>query len=126
MKFLYLCVCVFAICLAGCEAGGASVTGKVTAGGEKVTSGNVTFSPVGGGHQPQTAILKDDGTYSVSKAAVGKNKVVFSPSSSTDAVVLKPGESAKPSAYSGYTVTMEEVEIKAGSNTIDIDLAAPK
>lgn len=126
MRYLPIAVLVLATCLVGCGGGGsASVTGKVTANGEKVTSGNINFSPSSGTGEMVTAVINADGTYTVSGATAGKNRVVFASASSTEPVTLQPGEVAKPPAYSGFSVKTQEVDLKAGQNTVDIELTGP-
>jgi len=108
----------------GCG-GGATVSGNVTTKGEKVTSGNVTFSPVGKGNTV-TATISADGTYSARDVGLGKNNVVFAPASSAEPVVLKPGETAKPAPFSGLQTKVSEVDVKSGENKIDIELVPKK
>ncbi len=131
MRLIQGCAFVFAaVLLSGCG-GGATVSGKVTYKGDKVTGGNVTFSPVAKdgakAGTPVTATLNADGTYSVTGATAGKNKVSFAVATSADPVVLKPGESAKPAPFSGLMVKDQDVEVKGGTSTVDIELIeAPK
>jgi hypothetical protein len=127
MKYLVLCACALTLCLAGCgeQGGNANVSGKVSANGEKVSSGNLTFSPVGGGLSPVTATIQADGTYKLTGAASGKNRIVFGNAGSAEPVALKPGETAKPPAFSGYSVKTQEVDLKSGDNTLDIELTPP-
>lgn len=125
MKFLPIYLCALLAFVVGCDSGGgkASVTGKVTADGEKVATGNLTFTPVGGGLQPATAVIKPDGTYTLVGAAAGKNAVAFATGGSAEAITLKPGETAPPPPLAGYNVSNPSVELKAGSNTLDIELS---
>jgi hypothetical protein len=113
-----------------------SVSGKVTYEGKPVEGGSLTFvpdSPTGGG-KPGVATIAADGTYRVSTygtndgAVIGKHKIRFSPNIVAPAAKeLKTGESAPPSPaptspYSGLLLKPDTVEIKAGSNTVDIEL----
>jgi len=129
MRFLVLSACALTLCLAGCGeegAGTATVSGKVTANGEKVNAGTLMFSPVAGGVQPVGAPIKEDGTYTVSGAGAGKNKVSFA-WKTPDAPVVKPGEvgtGLPPSSpYQGFKVKTADVELKGGANTVDVELA---
>ncbi|MFO0864802.1 MAG: hypothetical protein U0744_09140 [Gemmataceae bacterium] len=111
-------------CLIGCESG-ASVTGTVTTKGEKVTSGNLTFTPVGVGKAASTNI-NSDGTYSIKGVVTGKNSVVFAPASSTEPIALKPGEKAKSAPFEGLQAKNAEVDLKQGENKVDVDLVPRK
>lgn len=109
----------------GCgDANRASVTGKVTANGAPVTGGTLSFAPVGGGAAPGMTAVKPDGTYDLSGegVAIGKNSVTYMAPAGGDAMNLKPGESPKPSEWAGFAVKTNEIEIKGGSQTIDIEL----
>ena len=120
--------CFTAVLLSGCGggSGGASVKGTVTHNGEKVKSGTVTFTPVAKegtpGGKAVTATIKEDGSYSVDGATVGKNRVLFAPTSSMEPVSLKPGETVKAAPYHGLVAKEAEVEVTAAGNSIEITL----
>lgn len=120
--------CMFgcaAILLAGCG-GGAEISGTVTYKGENVTCGSLTFLPeakeFAKAGKPAAAGIKEDGTYSVKNAVPGKHKVVFTPSTSGGPTKLKRGELMKPAPYRGLTLKDQEVELKEGPNTVDLEL----
>jgi hypothetical protein len=128
---------------AGCGGGSdnlatAKVTGKVTYNNMPVTGGSVTFSPISsasGGTKPSmvgkpaAGVVGSDGTFSLSTygsgdgAVVGKHRVSFSPPA-VEIDEAQHKEDSKPpvSPYAGLVPKTTEVEVKAGSNTIDIEL----
>ena len=116
--------CLSVLWFVGCESG-ASISGTVTTKGEKVTSGNLTFTPLPAGKSASAAV-KEDGTYSLKGVGSGKNTVIFAPASSTEPVALKPGEKVKPAPFEGLQVKTAEVDVKPGVNTIEIELVPRK
>lgn len=113
------------VAILGCGDGNrASVTGKVTANGAPVTGGTLGFSPVGGGAKPISVAVAADGSFDLSGdgVAIGKNSVTYMAPAGGDAMNLKPGESAPLSEWAGYTVKTSEIDVKSGSQTIDIEL----
>ena len=126
---------VFLVASAGCSESGykvAKVKGKVTYEGQPVKGGSITFRPVsvagaeaGMMGKPASAEVLDDGTFVLSTygeqdgAVIGKHQVLFTP-------ISKGAESyddePEPSPYIGLVPKMAEVEIKAGSNDIEIEL----
>jgi hypothetical protein len=117
----------------------ASVTGKVTLKGEPVTGGTLTFAPIASGAKPpgkpaagavQSNGLFTLGTYAEKDGAVvGKHRITYSPPipeapmNDTEAPMNdKEHAEAKKSPYDGLKPLIEEVEVKAGSNSIDIEL----
>lgn len=128
------------VTLLGCTGGGAptgKVTGKVTFDGKPVTSGSLTFAPAAGTEgKPAAGAVKADGSYTLSTyaaedgAVVGRHKVIYSPSAGTqqEVQIPEPGkhDEAKPAEvpFSGLVPKESEVEVKAGTNSINIELVA--
>ncbi|MCU0981543.1 MAG: hypothetical protein MUF25_20525 [Pirellulaceae bacterium] len=140
-SFFFLVSVGLLVTLPGCSGGNptAKVTGKVTHDGQPVTSGNLTFAPVSGTvGKPAAGKVKSDGSYVLSTyaaedgAVVGRHRVVFSPSSGDsgqEETPLEPGKHAedKPASavpFSGLVPKVAEVEVKSGSNEINIELVA--
>lgn len=117
------------LAVVGCgEAGRATVTGKVTANGQPVTGGSLSFAPVGGNSRPAATTIGSDGTFDLSDsegAPVGKNVLHYSPPprSFPDGFSPKPGDMPPASPYDGMKPIAAEVEILAGANTVDVELA---
>jgi hypothetical protein len=126
--------------LTGCGGGGnmASVTGKVTYNGKEVAGGGIFFSPRGQGEgnpgKGAVGKIKNDGTYVLGTysesdgALIGKHIVNFSPpaievKSGTE---LKPGEKPVFNPYLNLEPKQTEVEVTAGTNTINIELVKKK
>jgi hypothetical protein len=124
--------------LVGCSSNKtASVSGKVTfKGGQAVTGGILTFSPIvgegsEGSGKPATGEVKSDGSYvlgtygTADGAVIGRHKVIYSPPTELpEGKTLKPGEVLR-TPFNGLVPKQNEVEVKAGSNTIDIELVPP-
>jgi hypothetical protein len=115
------------VAVLGCGDGNrASVTGKVTANGEAVTGGTLSFAPVGGGAKAAMTAVTPEGTYDLSGDGVpiGKNIVTYMapPAQYPEGMEPKPGDLPTPSAWEGYKVTAPEIEVKGGSQTLDIEL----
>lgn len=111
----------------GCgDSNRASVTGKVTANGEAVGGGTLSFAPMGGGAKPAMTAVKPDGTYDLSGDGVpiGKNTVTYMapPPRYAEGMEPKPGDLPTPSAWEGMKVSSPELEIKSGAQTLDIEL----
>lgn len=112
----------------------APVTGKVTFKGEVIKGGNIIFTPAGKGQETNTqaanAEVQPDGTYSLGTntkgdgASVGRHRVLFTPPEQklTEEQRTNPKFNAPPPMYVGLRPVQEEVEVKAGPNTIDIEL----
>ena len=120
-------------CGKGKEYGVTPVKGKVTAGGQPVKGGVITFRPTAevagkGGitGKPASGEVKDDGTFVLSTygngdgAVIGKHEVTYM-------AVAKGAESYEdkpaPSSYAGMVPTVKEVEVKPGPNDIAIEIA---
>jgi len=128
------------ITMPGCSGGGeptAKVSGKVTHDGQPVTSGSITFAPTSGTvGKPGSSEVKSDGSYVLSSyaqgdgAVIGRHKVIYSPGSTetVEETPLAEGEhaedSTEPIPFSGLVPKEVEVEVKAGSNEINIELVA--
>lgn len=121
--------------VAGCGGGSdakpvGKVSGKVTSGGAPVTAGELLFSPIGGPKNPAPgkagrAVIKSDGTYTVSTygegdgAVVGQHNVAFmAPPPETD----EHGQVKGEPKFAGLKPATATVEVKSGANTVDIDL----
>jgi len=108
----------------------------VSSNGKPITGGSVMFMPTaesaaaGGSGRPAAGAVGADGRYVLGTdghgagAVIGKHKVLYSAPSVAfpEGKILKPGESAPVSPYANLVPKQEEVEVKAGSNTIDIEL----
>ena len=140
--------CLFPVlmCLIGC--GGSDgpsvypVTGKVTFSGGSLAGYRISF--VSADRQSGAiGLIKDDGSYSLEVAdgragcTVGKFKVVIQPVVDLKAMQekmakmenMKPGakglpapESKIPKAFNDVSTSTKEVEVKSGSNKIDISI----
>ena len=127
--------------LAGCSGGQptAKVSGKVTHDGQGVTGGLVTFAPVASGSgamsagKGATGQVQADGTYVLSTekpgdgAVIGRHKVTYlaAAAPAPAASGSEPGkhdETPAPSPLQGLIPKEPEVEVKAGENTINIEL----
>lgn len=123
-------------CLLGCSGGGSHATakasGKVTYKGQPVEGGSLTFTPLASGPNPGkqgAASIQKDGSYVAGTYApndglvIGKHRVSYSaPPMPFPEGGLKPGEQEPKSPYYGLVPRQPEVEIKSGSNTVDVEL----
>jgi hypothetical protein len=115
------------------------VSGKVTFDGQPVTSGSITFAPTSGTvGKPAIGAVNADGSYTLSTyaagdgAAIGHHKVIYTPGGGSEsqeqAPLPEPGQhdEAKPVEvpFSGLVPKEAEVEVKTGSNEINIELVA--
>lgn len=111
--------------VAGCSSGGnlGKVSGRVTCQGQPVTNASIRFDPVKEGTaavaQSAEGVTDNKGNYTLTTpgvgtgAAIGKHKAFVIYGDIYKAPPCKPP-------------TDHVVEVKAGSNTIDIDLTAGK
>lgn len=113
----------------------AAVSGKVTRGGQPVSGGTVMFSPrasadkKGPPGKPAAAEVGADGTFTLTTftkndgAVIGKHQVTYTPAP-IEIDEKQHKEDSKPlaSPFAGLVPSKPEVEVKAGPNTIDIDL----
>jgi hypothetical protein len=125
---------VFSAALIGCDGGAqqAAVSGKVTYMGEAVKGGTLIFGPIGEGNvgQPASANIQPDGTYVLGTnrasdgALIARHRVAFTPPPQelTKEQQTDPTYIAPPPAYMGMVPRQVEVAVKAGKNTIDIEL----
>ncbi len=143
-----LAVLSFLVVTAGCGAGGPpaaklySVSGKVTVAGKPIADCNIQFVAVGkegyfGGK------IGADGTYTLvapdgrSGAEVGKYKVVLQQAPEAAMKAMQAGGMGPPGSggpggggsnlpfpaeYSSVETSQKEVEVKAESNTINIEI----
>jgi hypothetical protein len=104
-----------ALVASGCGSS-TSVSGRVTCNGTPV-KGSIVFNPVGEGAEntgpPAGGMLKD-GNYTISLKTIGKHRVVVSP-----ADIKYP---APPGEEYPCDLAAQTHEVKAGANTINIDL----
>ena len=133
--------------VAGCDTGPsvAPVHGNVLHKGKTVTTGTVTFYPVGGGRAAVGAI-KTDGTYTLSRkepgdgVVVGEYKVAIEATEAVEGAVQKPetladelaaapraftapaGKHLIPAKYSTVESSGLTAIVETGNNEIDFDL----
>src|SRR5262245_6115416 len=107
-----------ALSLTGCGTS-AKVNGKVTCDGKPIT-GMIQFSPKGDSPENTgvtvVAQLKDDGAYEMRLNTIGPHTVIVIPS---DVKIVAPGS---PDHHCDRTP--QQVDVKAGDNTIPIALKA--
>lgn len=133
-------LCFGALLSAGCGGSGdnlstASVTGKVTRNGQPVSGGTVMLSPrasadkKGPPGKPAAGEVGADGTFTLTTykkddgAIVGKHQVTYTPAP-IQIDEAQHNENSKPpvNPFAGLMPKTNEVEVKSGSNTIDIEL----
>lgn len=132
-------VAVLAVFLSGCGGSGLGthpVSGTVTIDGQPATDMRVDFHPVDPANQMASGTLDSGGKYSLFTgqtgapgAMAGRYKVVLTPTM-TDTSYMDgpaagpPREQAGgvPAEYTSVDTTPEEVEVRAGNNTINIDI----
>lgn len=133
-RFAFLAVAAL-LFLTGCGPQSSSISGKVTYQGQPVTGGSITLLPVGASGaessgKPAAANVQADGTFTMAPgsdaggASPGQNRVVYSaPVTELPAgVELQPGQSPPASPFAGLRPTNETVEVKAGKNSLEIEL----
>jgi hypothetical protein len=123
-----LCL-VVPVALGGCGGGNlAPVSGKVTHRGEPVKGGTLIFSPTGEGGQTGKSVsaeVKEDGSYKTGEGAVlGRHRVTYTPPEQklTEEQRTDPKYIAPPPPYMNLVAKPAEVEVKAGSTTVDLEL----
>jgi hypothetical protein len=142
----------FLVAIVGCGGGDqkptAKVQGKVTFNGQPVPGGTLSFAPIAAekGNEPGKSAsggVNSDGTYVLSTyadkdgAVIGKHRVIYLAASAAAAAGANPDDPASghsdetaaanpapPSPFQGLIPKAAEVEVKSGSNTIDIELVA--
>lgn len=124
--------------VSGCDRGGGTaaaaggtVTGKVTLDGQPLTMGLVNFYPVEGGSSALGPITKD-GTYKMQigndvSLPVGEYLVTVEATESAPVEAgapkpPRPGRRITPDKYAKKETTDLRVTVKAGSNTIPLEL----
>lgn len=113
----------------------AAVSGKVTRNGQPVSGGTVMFSPQasadkkGPPGKPAAGEVGADGTFKLTTytkedgAVVGKHQVTYTPPPiEIDEKQHKEDSPPPVSPLAGLIPSKTEVEVKAGPNTIDIEL----
>jgi hypothetical protein len=121
-------VACLAAALVGCGSS-ADVEGKVSAGGQPVKGGTLVFSPVGGGSEPAVTQIQPEGTFKLpSGTPPGRYKVAFTPPQQqlTDQQRTDPKYKAPPPLYMNMVPNPAEVEVKTGTNTIELQLVPRK
>ncbi len=132
-RFGLVLVLVLVALVAGCSASSANVSGKVTAEGNAVTGGTIIISPIAEDRnsqpgKPGMADIGPDGSFTMQlkAGANGLSKrwtVRFTP---PNLPPMPEAEAIKAKIpYLRYTPKMTEVEIKAGYNTLDLELQPP-
>ncbi len=132
-------LCVGSLLGAGCSSSDdpktAAVSGKVTRGGQPVSGGSVIFSPrasadkKGPPGKPAAAEVGADGAFTLTTyakydgAVIGKHLVTYTPAP-IEVDEKQHKEDSKPpvSPFAGLIPSKTEVEVKAGPNTVDIEL----
>ncbi|MFM9965201.1 MAG: hypothetical protein ACKV2Q_28720 [Planctomycetaceae bacterium] len=117
------------------DLGTAAVSGKVTHKGQPVSGGSVMFNPKSATPgknltgKPAAAEVGADGSFTLTTyskndgAVIGKHSVIYTPPAVTiNEKEHKEGSPTPKSPLAGLVPSKAEVEVKAGSNTIDIDL----
>lgn len=113
----------------------AKVSGKVTFNGQPVTTGTITLLPTGAAKATEAGkagicLIQSDGSFKASTygqfdgAIIGKHQVMYSPPSVETPVAPEGGhaQAPPPSPYDGLVASVTEVEVKAGDNSINIEL----
>jgi hypothetical protein len=127
--------------LLGCGQPAGSVSGKVTLKGQPMAGGTVTF--LGADDRGASSPIEPDGTYTVSRVAVGVARIAVSPPASGPAlpkgVKMDPGKMGAPAGaapadppggkkvfiaeqYQDPTKSGLTYEVKAGRQDYNIDL----
>ncbi len=131
LKFLFL----FLILIAGCGDGQFPVRpakGKIVCSGKPMTSGSVTFTPIGAAGKPARATVDADGSFVLSTfgkfdgAIVGKHQVEFSlpEADDTENEELESGEAAseevRRKAKKGQTNAAKSDCVQKGEITVEV------
>lgn len=110
--------------LTGCGAS-ASVTGMVTAGGEKVNGGSIVFRPMSEGVKPAIGKINPDGAYSLVTAGnggvePGEYKVMYMPPDQNED---EAGRAiGPPIKWRKFRAPTSPVNVGSGENDIPITL----
>lgn len=138
-KVAALALALPAVTLLGCGAPQAKVSGKVTFEGKPVPGGTLTFAPIPSSDedrtpgQPAKAEVQPDGSYvlgtkgAADGAQVGRHRVYYlaPPPTLPPGFVQQASVGPPPSPYQGLAPKTPEVEVKPGTNTIDLELVVP-
>ena len=141
-----LCSVALLMGLPGCSGGAkqaatGKVSGKVTYEGKPVEAGSITFIPISEGTSADTGVaikpaggtIKSDGSYVLTTyqdgdgAVVGRHKITFFPAAA-QAAEASGGEAGQHdeaptvSPYRGLMPKESEVEVKEGTNEVNIEL----
>jgi len=131
---LVILVAAVSLCL-GCATGGleSQVNGTVTLDGKAVGPGTITFAMKSASSNPATGAIEKDGSYLLKTArTAGLHPGMYQVSLTVfEAAQGRPGERLygpskmiTPEKYSSTATSGLEYEVKAGSNTINIDLSS--
>jgi len=110
------------------------VKGKVTYKGEPVKGGSVVFSPLSEGGKAASSEIQQDGTYTLSTnrpgdgVKPGRYRVTFTPPPGQEAPASVPGKpppKAIPNPYAGLVPKPDEVDVKSGDNSVNLELVKP-
>jgi hypothetical protein len=130
---------VLVLLVAGCGQSGPAthaVSGTVTIGGQPASDLRVDFYPVDPANEMASGSVEAGGTYTLFSgqtgkpgAMAGKYKVVLTPTMADTSYMDGPSAGPPkedtggvPKDYTSVDTTPEEVEVKSGSNTIDIQI----
>jgi hypothetical protein len=120
----------------GCSGGGlgAEVSGKVSLDGVSIGPGAVTFAPVGGGENPATGAIQNDGSYFLKTSREeglrpGKYQVALQIHEiPTDLAPgqrdMRPAKSRIPTKYTDVSTSGLEYDVEPGSNTINLEMTS--
>ncbi|MBW3599543.1 MAG: hypothetical protein KY475_20005 [Planctomycetes bacterium] len=135
-----LCLIVAIAFLSGCneESGPEThpVTGQVTIDGKPAEGLQITFNPVEAGKEPASGNVGPDGSYTLYTgvagkpgAPPGKYKITLSDPADTSYMEAEGGGDPTkvttgrvPEEYKSVETSPKEVEVTAGTNTINIEI----
>jgi hypothetical protein len=134
-------IALLVILVCGCGPSGGPTTnpvsGPVTIGGQAAKEIRVDFHPVDQTAEVASGNVEADGRYTLYTGQMGKPgamagryKVVLTPMASGDDSYMRGPQAGRPQAgddgipkeYKSLATTPKEVEVKAGRNTIDIEI----
>jgi len=125
---LRLTLFLFLVIVAGCRrALDASIEGVVTLDGVPLTTGTVTFHPLGGG-VPAYGVISSNGEYSIStganKGLVAGKYVVTVVATTPPTSSLEFGKLLVPERYGSLQQTPIRVTVVPGKNRINLELTS--
>jgi len=116
----------------GCGGGGASINGTVMYQGAPVSEGSVMFAPSARKDNPNPGApvsgqVQSSGTFTLEGVVAGPGRITYSAPlpQYADPATAKPGDLPTPSKFDGLVAKTSDVELKSGTNKIDIELVAP-